>query len=413
MFYFVKGFLKSFLKIIVYLRIVSQNNTLKELLWSKSGSNEVLRLSRRGDNIRKRKDGRYEGRYIDRYDEQGKACYKSVYGSSYTEAKNKLLTSIQFNMSANIVSTEALCNEYLESIVTRVKQSTYAIYYRQVQEHIIPYFKNINVDRINNDIVNRFINDKSIKGRLDKKGGLSPKTVTDILSLLNQILSFARNKGYFAGTFNIAKPKNQTKTYNILSFEEQKTLAKYLQFNTTPAKLGVLISLYTGIRLGELCALKWSDIDIPNGTLKIDKTIQRIKNTDKYATTKTKVIIDKPKSSKSVRTVPIPSFLHEKLWNQRNRYWVNAYVLSGTYMYVEPRIYQKHFKRVLKEANIKEVNYHALRHTFATRAIESGIDVKTLSEILGHSNIKFTLERYVHSSEELKKQSIEKLAICY
>lgn len=93
MFYFVKGFLKSFLKIIVYLRIVSQNNTLKELLWSKSGSNEVLRLSRRGDNIRKRKDGRYEGRYIDRYDEQGKACYKSVYGSSYTEAKNKLLTS--------------------------------------------------------------------------------------------------------------------------------------------------------------------------------------------------------------------------------------------------------------------------------------------------------------------------------
>lgn len=113
--------------------------------------------------------------------------------------------------------------------------------------------------------------------------------------------------------------------------------------------------------MGSYAALKWSDIDIPNGTLKIDKTIQRIKNTDKYASSKTKIVIDKPKSQKSIRVVPIPSFLHEKLWNQRNRYWVNAYVLSGTYMYVEPRIYQKHFKRVLKEANIKEVNYHGTK----------------------------------------------------
>ena len=411
MFYFVKGFLKSFLKIIVYLRIVSQNNTLKELLWSKSGSNEVLRLSRRGDNIRKRKDGRYEGRYIDRYDEQGKACYKSVYGSSYTEAKNKLLTSIQFNMSANIVSTEALCNEYLESIVTRVKQSTYAIYYRQVQEHIIPYFKNINVDRINNDIVNRFINDKSIKGRLDKKGGLSPKTVTDILSLLNQILSFARNKGYFAGTFNIAKPKSQTKTYNILSFEEQKTLAKYLQINTTPAKLGVLISLYTGIRLGELCALKWSDIDIPNGTLKIDKTIQRIKNTDKYSKTKTRIIIDKPKSQKSIRVIPLPSFLLKEL--SVNKSNDSYYILTGNNKYVEPRTYQTIFKKMLKEAGLNDINFHTLRHTFATRAIEQGFDVKALSEILGHSSVKFTLDSYVHPSQELKKLSMEKLACCY
>ena len=212
---------------------------------------------------------------------------------------------------------------------------------------------------------------------------------------------------------DLIKPKQEQQELIVLTKSEQKELVRYLQQDTDKIKLGVLISLYTGIRLGELCALKWSDIDIPNGTLKIDKTIQRIKNTDKYASSKTKIVIDKPKSQKSIRVVPIPSFLHEKLWNQRNRYWVNAYVLSGTYMYVEPRIYQKHFKRVLKEANIKEVNYHALRHTFATRAIESGIDVKTLSEILGHSNIKFTLERYVHSSEELKKQSIEKLAICY
>lgn len=370
-------------------------------------------MSRRGDNIHKRKDGRYEGRYIDRYDEQGKACYKSVYGSSYTEAKNKLLASIQFNVSVNavLIGIEALCNEYLESIVTRVKQSTYALYYRQIQEHIIPYFKDTKVDKISNDMVNRFINDKSINGRLDKKGGLSPKTVTDILSLLNQILSFARNKGYFAGTFNIAKPKSQTKTYNILSFEEQKTLAKYLQINTTPAKLGVLISLYTGIRLGELCALKWSDIDIPNGTLKIDKTIQRIKNTDKYSKTKTRIIIDKPKSQKSIRVIPLPSFLLKELSvNQSND---SCYILTGNNKYVEPRTYQTIFKKMLKEAGLNDINFHTLRHTFATRAIEQGFDVKALSEILGHSSVKFTLDSYVHPSQELKKLSMEKLACCY
>ena len=374
-------------------------------------------MSRRGDNIHRRKDGRWEARFIERYTEEGKACYKSIYARSYTEVKEKVKSYQKQELKPKPVTSKTVdevCHEWLESISIRIKQSTYALYYARITKHIIPYFKNINVSKINNDMVNRFIREKSEKGRLDNKGGLSPKTINDLVSLLNQILLYAQKKVYISGYVpDLIKPKQEQKELTVLTKNEQKELIRYLQQDTDKIKLGVLISLYTGIRLGELCALKWSDIDIPNGTLKIDKTIQRIKNTDKYATTKTKVIIDKPKSSKSVRTVPIPSFLHEKLWNQRNRYWVNAYVLSGTYMYVEPRIYQKHFKRVLKEANIKEVNYHALRHTYATRAIESGIDVKTLSEILGHSNVKFTLERYVHSSIELKKESVERLAVSY
>lgn len=374
-------------------------------------------MSRRGDNIHRRKDGRWEARFIERYTEEGKACYKSIYARSYTEVKEKVKSYQKQELKSKPVTSKTVdevCNEWLESISIRIKQSTYALYYARITKHIIPYFKNINVSKINNDMVNRFIREKSEKGRLDNKGGLSPKTINDLVSLLNQILLYAQKKVYISGYVpDLIKPKQEQKELTVLTKNEQKELIRYLQQDTDKIKLGVLISLYTGIRLGELCALKWSDIDIPNGTLKIDKTIQRIKNTDKYATTKTKVIIDKPKSSKSVRTVPIPSFLHEKLWNQRNRYWVNAYVLSGTYMYVEPRIYQKHFKRILKEANIKEVNYHALRHTYATRAIESGIDVKTLSEILGHSNVKFTLERYVHSSIELKKESVERLAVSY
>ena len=376
-----------------------------------------ITMSRLGDNIHKRKDGRWEARIIEKYTEEGKACYKSIYAKSYTEVKEKVKSHQKQEIKPKTITcktVDEVCNEWLESISIRIKQSTYALYYRRIQEHIKPYFDNIKIEQVTSETINSYIKEKSENGRLDNKGGLSPKTINDIAGMLNQVMIYAQKKGYMSGYVpDLIKPKQEQQELIVLTKSEQKELVRYLQQDTDKIKLGVLISLYTGIRLGELCALKWSDIDIPNGTLKIDKTIQRIKNTDKYASSKTKIVIDKPKSQKSIRVIPIPSFLHEKLWNQRNRYWVNAYVLSGTYMYVEPRIYQKHFKRVLKEANIKEVNYHALRHTFATRAIESGIDVKTLSEILGHSNIKFTLERYVHSSEELKKQSIEKLAICY
>ncbi len=375
-------------------------------------------MSRRGDNIRKRKDGRWEARIIERHTEDGKACYKSIYANSYTEAKNKLINYQKQDMSkknANHTKTmHDVSEQWLECMSIKLKQSTYALYYRRIQEHIIPYFKNTKVDRISNDMVNRFIREKSENGRLDKKGGLAPKTINDLVSLLNQIMLFAQKKGYAKG-YNLdwIKPNQEYKELTILSKSEQNQLAGYLKLDTDAVKFGVLISLYTGIRLGELCALKWSDINIQDGTLKIDKTIQRIKNTEKYATTKTKIVIDKPKSQKSLRVVPIPSFLHDKLSSQRNRSFNNSYILTGDNTFIEPRTYQKHFKRILKGANIRDVNFHALRHTYATRAIESGIDIKTLSELLGHSSVKFTLERYVHSSIELKKESVEKLAVSY
>lgn len=374
-------------------------------------------MSRRGDNIRKRKDGRWEARVIERHTEDGKACYKSIYANSYTEVKNKSRSYQKQELKQKTTTcktVDVVSDEWLESMDIKLKQSTYALYYRRIQEHIIPYFKNIKVDRINNDTVNKFIRDKSINGRLDKKGGLSAKTINDLVSMLNQILIFAQKKGYVMGYVpDIIKPKQEQQELTVLTKSEQKELVRYLQQDTDAIKLGVLISLYTGIRLGELCALKWSDIDVQEGTLKIDKTIQRIKNTDKYATTKTKIIIDKPKSQKSIRVVPIPSFLHDKLLSQRNRSFNNSYLLTGNNTYIDPRTYQKHFKRILKGANIREVNFHALRHTYATRAIESGIDIKTLSELLGHSSVKFTLDRYIHSSTELKKESVEKLAVSY
>ena len=377
----------------------------------------MSKISRRGENIYKRKDGRWEARIIMKYDEQDKPCYKSFYASSYTEVKEKVKSYQKQEIKPKTITcktVDEVCNEWLESMRVRIKQSTYALYYTKITKHIIPYFKDIKVDKVSNDMVNRFIREKSENGRLNKQGGLSPKTINDLVSMLNQILIFAQKKAYIRGYVpDLIKPKQEQQELIVLTKSEQKELVRYLQQDTDKIKLGVLISLYTGIRLGELCALKWSDINIQSGTLKIDKTIQRIKNTDKYATTKTKIIIDKPKSQKSLRVVPIPSFLHDKLLSQKNRYWNNCYLLSGTNNYIDPRTYQLNFKKILIQANIREVNYHALRHTFATRAIESGMDIKTLSVLLGHSSVKFTLERYVHTSEELKRECVEKLAICF
>jgi len=198
-----------------------------------------------------------------------------------------------------------------------------------------------------------------------------------------------------------------------LTVSEQEKLKNHIQNNLDCKSLGVLISLYTGVRLGELCALQWKDIDFYEEEIKVTKTLQRIKNTDENDNRKTKVIIDKPKSVKSVRNIPLPSFLFNILKEYRKGYTADTYILTGNLRYMDNRVYQDKFKQYIKLAGLQDINFHATRHTFATRAIEHGIDVKTVSELLGHSSVKFTLERYVHSSKEHKKQSMEKMAACY
>lgn len=167
----------------------------------------------------------------------------------------------------------------------------------------------------------------------------------------------------------------------------------------------------TGIRLGELCALTWNDIDFTNGILHIVKTLQRIKNTDPGSDHKTKMIITPPKSQKSIREIPLPAFLLCILESFRRQ--GEIYILSGTSKYTDPRAYQDKFKQYLKNADINPICFHALRHTFATMAIENGFDYKSLSELLGHSTVKFTMERYVHSSRETKRANMERFASCF
>ena len=176
-------------------------------------------------------------------------------------------------------------------------------------------------------------------------------------------------------------------------------------------KFGVLLSLYTGIRIGELCALQWEDFCISQSTLRIRKTMQCIQDLGNGSISKTKIVITEPKSQCSVRDIPLPSFIIDIaipfISNSK------SYILTGNDRYIEPRTMQNRFKRYVKESGIDDANFHALRHTFATRCVEVGFEIKSLSEVLGHANVNITLNRYVHSSFELKHSNMNKLASQY
>lgn len=375
-------------------------------------------MSKKGENIYKRKDGRWEGRYIRSYGENGKPRYGYVYASTYRKAKQKLeerkscVEDVQigdiprFNMSYSEV-----LNAWLQSVRINIKESTYARYFRLIETHIRPALGKYPVCKISTQLVEGVIRGQLNSGRLDGKGGLSPKTVTDMLTIIKSSMEYARYNGFdIICDLRRLTIKKKDQEMRVLTQAEQSALVNVLLEDTDRYKFGVLLSLYTGIRIGELCALRWEDISIPTATLKVRKTMQRIQDTGVGATRKTKVIITEPKSQCSTRDIPLPQFIvdtAEKFVDHPE-----AFVLSGDKnRYVEPRTMQNHFKAYVKESKIEDANYHALRHTFATRCIEVGFEIKTLSEILGHANVNITLNRYVHSSFDLKCANMNKLSL--
>ena len=379
-------------------------------------------MPRRGENIRKRKDGRWEARCIAGRTPEGEAIYQSVYGRSYAEAKEKKRafqpdkepkkTVVVFSLQG--VPADMLCREWLDDVIG-IKSSSYGTYYELIETHILPYFQNTGTNQLDCDAVNDFIRDKCERGRIDETGGLSDKYVRDMALLLLQIISYGERKGYIKG-FDYASvqlPKTKNSEKPVLSSTEHDRLVAYALANIDADTVGILLALFTGIRLGELSALTWKSLDLETGVLYVRKTLQRIKNADRNATSKTRIIIDTPKSACSLRSIPLPDFLLQILKPMKGSQEPDWYVLSGMWKYVEPRAFQKRYKRTMELAGVAYVNFHTLRHTFATRAIERGFDVKNLSEILGHSSVRFTLDTYVHGSIEQKKQCIEKMAVGY
>lgn len=352
-------------------------------------------MARRGENIYKRKDGRWEGRYKNGFKSDGKVRYSSVYGKNYSEVK-AVLTSKRAEQKPRYLKCnftfEELSALWLESIVNNVKESTYTNYSMKLEKHILPYFGAIRYEKLTVRIFNDFIAEKLSLG-------LSPRYVSDICRVIKSITKFARRKLNYADKAELLSlPKRDKKECKMLNSVQQKLLTNYLSDSTSPSNLGIFISAVTGIRIGELCALKWSDIDLEKRIITVTKTMQRIKNIG--GKTATKIVITPPKSKTSVREIPVPDVLYSYLTAMHKA--DNCYILTGKKIFSEPRTMQYKFKAVLKKLGLPQVNFHTLRHMFATKCVDIGVDVKTLSEILGHCSVELTLNRYVHSSMERK-----------
>lgn len=367
-------------------------------------------MARKGENIYKRKDNRWEARYQIGYDENGKMKYGYCYAKTYQEVKEKqgkakanLLFGNQEKSKTSKTLFSSCCNEWVMLNRTKVKESTYSKYRKVVEKHIIPELGGFHVETISTMLVEQF----SFTLLNAKK--LSTKTTKDILVILNSIIKYMQNH-YPASRrdIDIIYPKEQHQEMRVLTIIEQKNLINELLSEMDVFKFGILLSLLTGLRLGEVCALKWKDISIPEKTLAVCSTMQRIIDFGDDLGSKTKLIISEPKSFNSFRVIPLPDCIIPYCFNFKKK--GEEYVLSNEKRkYIEPRVMQYQLEKILKKCKIENAHFHTLRHTFATRCVEADFEIKSLSEILGHSSPKITLERYVHSSLELKRNNMNKL----
>lgn len=387
-------------------------------------------MSKKGENIYQRKDGRWEGRCILGRKSDGTYRYRYVYGDSYQEVKEKLIIEkserILFSdkrpdkepemetakgpaRPANGVPVfRTFAEGWLAARQFRVKESTYIKYRNIVNSHILPELGDIEWSCFNREIMELFCQ-KMLSPNEKRRNGLSFKTVSDTMSVVRSIFRYGSEQGYGI-PFDISAVfvRKETKKMRILSRKEQDRLCRFLLSELSDRNLGILICMFTGLRLGEICALRWDDISFSEQTIHIHRTMQRIQ-TDETSGRKTKIIITEPKSSGSIRSIPM-SWELAKIIQQYGRR-KRGYVLTGKEnVYVEPRTMERYFEKILKTAGMEKVNFHVLRHTFATRCVEMDFDVKSLSEILGHSNVNITLNRYVHPSMELKRKNMQKLS---
>lgn len=369
-------------------------------------------MARKGENIYKRKDGRWEARYIKGYKSDGKAKYGYCYGKSYRQTKEKV-SQMKATTSCNqMISAESArkqlsqyCDEWLMFSRVRIKESTYAKYQSVIEKHIKPRLGDFHATALTSLVMEKFTRE------LLWEEELSAKTVKDILVLLKSILRYMNeNYGGVLPKVEIVYPKEKKREMRVLSKEEQAGFSRYLMTDMDDGKFGALLALMTGLRIGEVCALRWKDISLDEQTIRVSSTMQRLKNMGEGNGAKTKILINAPKSDASARIIPLTDYTLE-LCRMRKAQSPDAFVLTGEEdRFMEPRTLQYRFEKYTRDCALEGVHFHTLRHSFATRCVEVDFEIKSLSEILGHSSPKITLERYVHSSLELKRSNMNKLA---
>lgn len=369
-------------------------------------------MARHGENIRKRKDGRWEGRYLVYSEEKGKQQYQSIYGRTYEEVREKLTlrkrqvkmptrkwdeTQRQQQKSGGEILFSDMAREWLWQVKTTRKQSTYVKYQFIYQKYLEQSFQDVSIPMLTDGLVRKRISDP-----------LSESITKSLYCVLNQILKYS-SENYALRVSLLKRPGSRTisKPVEVLSRKEQTRLLDVLYHQTDRPKAAVLLCLYTGLRLGEVCALKWEDIDGHNQMITVRRAVQRI-----YVEghrTKTILLETAPKSTFSRREIPLPSAIFTLLGGFEEK---QEYIFGG-HKPMEPRTMQNHFKQILAEAGVSDKNFHMLRHTFSTNCIEGGTDVKSLSELLGHSDVQITLNRYVHPSMDTKRKHLDSLCAFY
>lgn len=361
-------------------------------------------MPRHGENIFKRKDNRWEGRYISHYDNNGKAVYRSVYAKTYKDVRQKLETAKVKNVnrtsSKSLRTFQDLLYYWLAFNNAKNKKSTQDKYEFLIRKHIVPSLGSVSVEKINASMINNFI-DEALHH-------YSNSYVRTMAIILKSTIQLAVKEQYInIINFDVTIPVAEKTELPILQSAEQRKLEQYLLSNKNCYNLGIYISLYSGLRVGEVCALKWEDIDFENRTIKVRSTIVRVRNAENNGT---HLEIGKPKTFSSKREIPITDNLFSYLM-QIYQSTCSQYVISKCDNFVSTRTLEYRFASALKNAEVQKYNYHSLRHTFATNCVMCGVDIKSLSEILGHANVSLTLNTYVHSSMNLKKQQMNKLKI--
>lgn len=279
-----------------------------------------------------------------------------------------------------------------------LKYSTYTNYYNIIHNHIMPYLGDYNIRSLNNNILQQFILQQLENGRADNQGGISYKYAKDIITVLKLTLDFQ---------IQIQLPYHPPKQIQIFDKEHQIKLINYLQSQINHKNFGILLCIHTGLRIGELCALKWGDININTKMLSINKTMIRTYTKEDGS----KLNITPPKTRSSIRNIPLNSWIMQYAILLQGQ--DDHYILTNKDKPIEPNKYRLYYNRVLKDLELPHLTFHALRHTFATRCIECGCDYKSLSELLGHSNVSITMNIYVHPQMELKRKCVELLCDYY
>ncbi|MGM0218055.1 tyrosine-type recombinase/integrase [Enterococcus sp. AZ126] len=363
----------------------------------------------KGENIYKRKDGRWEGRYPKARKKDGSIYYGYIYGKSYQVIRKQLIekkaayasyhTSVhqQFQGDFNAWATIWL-NQLMKE---EIKESTYASYKNKFSQHILPVIGHLLLNQVTKESLDELVQ--------KMKGTLSPSSIQVIFRLVKSCLKSAKEHGYLYTNPAelISLPKIQKKELSALTRKQQAQLIKVVQQSMN--YLPILLALETGMRIGEISALKWSDIDFEQELIHVRRTQQRILDYT-GGRHKTKIIETSPKTMRASRVIPMSSLLKIQL-NKARRQSSSPYVVGKHGKALEPRTITYRFTQLRKTIGLPNVGFHVLRHTFATRCLEVGVSIHTISALLGHTSIKMTLDTYTHSCIDDQRLAMKKLAI--